>query len=76
MTIIRIPTSLVFLALTLFSAVTHAQKAKEVIVTNDATNPVPVTTNGFVRTPFAVQLDALTGVPTNKTCSALFNVQV
>ena len=36
-------TIIVFLGLMLFSAVTHAQKAKEVIVINDVTNPVPVT---------------------------------
>jgi hypothetical protein len=72
MTITRIPISLVFLGLTLFSAVTHAQRAKEVIIINDASKPVPVTTDGFVRTPFAIQLTG-PGTPT-EDCFASFVV--
>ncbi|MEE8624263.1 MAG: hypothetical protein V3T19_02870 [Acidiferrobacterales bacterium] len=74
MTITRIAISLVFLGLTLFSAVTHAQRAKDVIIINDANNPVPVTTNGFVRTPFAIQLDGQTGTPSDEECPVSFNV--
>jgi len=64
-------TIIVFLGLILFSAVTHAQPVKEVFVINDATNPVPVTTNGFVRTPFAIQL---TGLNAGFRCPASFTV--
>ena len=75
---LRRSTIIVFLALTLFSAVTHAQPAKEVIVINDSTNPVPVTTNGFPRTPFAIQLVGTwipPPTPGDTECQVSFNVQ-